>query len=258
MARWPSSCLEACHRSWRQADRYVAPLPECCDHVLMRKRGAPPGIVVPVLLALATLFTACGASDVKYLKNSKAGLYLKVPRAWAVFPLQEGHPMELGTKPVTNGSSVVNDKPTPWIVGFDGAEQPSRSDFDASIPPQPLGVVQVVPTEYLQNFSPSVTALRSLLTGESNSSSSTIGALSPPLPSVDEFEQLERPTGHWGVRMVLTEEKIDGTLRLQKLAFVDRTAERLYVLTIGCSASCFDRNRAAIDRVAASFTLEQR
>jgi hypothetical protein len=218
----------------------------------MRTRWARLG---PAVVVAALILAACGSSDVQYVKNQKAGVYLKVPKAWGVFPLAEGHPMELGSKPVTNGASVVADKPTPWLVGFDGAQQPTREDFDADVPAEPIGIVEVVPMDYITNFNPSVQALKDLMTGKSTSST---GIDTSPAREVEGYEQVELSSGHWGIKLTFTEDKGSAQIKFLKVAFVDRTAERLYMLTILCSTTCFDRNHDAIEEVAASLTLEKR
>src|SRR5215471_16699868 len=100
---------------------------------MSRKRGFGGAGLLIVLFALV----ACGGPDAKYVSNSKAGLFLKIPTRWQTVALQAGD-----VKP--DGLAAA---PEVWRVGIDGASEPRRSDFESNAPSEPNGLVEVIPID---------------------------------------------------------------------------------------------------------------
>lgn len=207
-------------------------------------------------VAIAALaLGGCGSSDVQYVKNSKAGVFLKVPKAWTVYTLAKGNPMELGTKPVANGSRAVADPPTPWLVGLDLTDKPSRADFDESVPRHPIGMLEVLPKEALGgSIPPSFQAIAGIALNTPNGEPVDASTYD----GVQQYEELELPSGHFGMRFVYTDSSSSQEMKTLRIVLVDPKLQRVYALILGCESSCFEDNEAAITKIADSLTLEAR
>lgn len=212
-------------------------------------RGAGAAVAVALLLA------SCGSSDAQYVKNGKAGIFVEVPKAWGVFTLRAGHPMELGAKRVTNGSEAVGEGQTPWLVGFDGAKEPTRANFEATEEPSdPIGSVQVLPVRAEANLPRTLGGLRSIFTDDGSD------PLAAPASGfeIKDYAELEFPSGHWGIRMTFQRTDGSATHMVEAIAAFDRTVERVYIVEIQCTDTCFDKHHDEIEQILDSVTLEQR
>src|SRR5436190_22577202 len=103
---------------------------------MSRTRAGAGALAVSVVLVLA----ACGGADAKYVSNTKAGLFLKIPTSWQQVDLQAGDVKPEG----------VLATPEAWRVGIDGAADPNRADFEDSAPSNPVGIVEGVPIDRTQ------------------------------------------------------------------------------------------------------------
>jgi hypothetical protein len=206
---------------------------------MSRKRVLGGFAVLVTMLVLA----ACGGPDAKYVANSKAGLYLKIPTDWATFDLQAGD-----VKPDTLGID-----PEPWRVGIDGAAEPRRSDFDVSAPDDPYGLVEVVPIDPSQlSAPPSLQMLRNLATGVTTDA--TTGETVMPQVDVLREEEVTMSSGHWGLRTTV-QDSSDPPVRVEQLAMLDPAVHRLYRVTVNCTVSCFEAHSQEIDAIFDSLTL---
>jgi hypothetical protein len=189
------------------------------------------------------------------VKNAKAGIYVKVPKAWGVFTLRDGHPMELGAKQVTNGGSAIAENQTPWLVGFDGAAEPTRANIEsADEPSDPIGSVQVLPISADATLPRTLAGLRSIFTDDGSD------PITEPASGfeVKDYAELEFPSGHWGIRMTFTRTDGAASHMVEAIAAFDPAVERVYLVEIQCTESCFDEHRTQIDQVLDSVTLEKR
>jgi hypothetical protein len=195
-------------------------------------------------LALVTVLAACGGADAKYVSNDKAGLYVKIPTDWQTVDLQAGDIKPEG----------VLATPEAWRVGIDGAADPKRADFETSAPDDPVGIIEVVPIDPTQiSGGPSLAFLRSLLTGMTTDPSS--GDAITPSVDVLKDEEVTMSSGHWGVRTTVENPTDDDPFRISQLALFDPGVHRLYRVTVGCTASCFDDHEAEIEAIFQSLTL---
>jgi hypothetical protein len=207
---------------------------------MSRARAVGVAAAVATVLVLA----GCGGADAKYVSNSKAGLYLKIPTSWQQVDLQAGDVQPEG----------VLATPEAWRVGIDGASDPKRQDFENSAPTDPVGIIEVVPIDASQiTGGPSLAFLRSLLTGASTDP--TTGAAISPAVNVLKDEEVNMSTGHWGVRTTVESETSDDPFRISQLALFDPGVHRLYRVTVGCTASCFDAHDQEIEAIFQSLTL---
>jgi hypothetical protein len=197
-----------------------------------------------VALAVVLIVAACGGADANYVSNTKAGLFLKIPTSWQQVDLQAGD-----VKP-----DGVLATPEAWRVGIDGSSDPKRQDFEDSAPTEPVGIIEVVPIDPTQiSGGPSLAFLRSLLTGTTTDPST--GATITPAVKVLRDDEVNMSTGHWGVRTTVETENSDDPFRISQLALFDPGVHRLYRVTVGCTASCFDAHDQEIEAIFQSLTL---
>jgi hypothetical protein len=70
-------------------------------------------------------------------------------------------------------------------------------------------------------------------------------------------EEIELESGAHGSRLV-NEIKVEGDVfTLDQTGLVDSGTHRVHVLVIGCRSACYEANKAVIDQVADSWTIEE-
>jgi hypothetical protein len=201
------------------------------------------GLAAAAVIVSAIMLLACGGPDAKYVSNSKAGLYLKIPTSWQSVDLQAGD-----VKP-----DSVLASPEMWRVGIDGAADPRRSDFENSAPEEPNGFVEVIPIDPSKLTSaPSLELLRELVTGPTTDPNT--GQQLTSSVNIISDDEVTMGSGFWGLRTTV-ESTGDSPVRLEQLAMFDSGVHRLYRVTINCTTSCFEAHSHEIDSIFDSFTL---
>lgn len=207
--------------------------------------GSLRRLTVPLsaLAAGVLLLTACSHSDVEYVSNRDAGVFLKLPESWGTFPALDG-----------DVDPSAGEAPGTWRVLFDGSDSPSRSAVEAPQPEAPVGYIEVSPTALVGDAGSIGTnvALRSLL----YTTDPLEAAKTDDRVEVVTYEEIELDNGYWGNRLTLRfAESEDNDQTVTQLAFLDRGFERIYLLRIFCTSTCYEEHRAQIDEVLDSWTL---
>lgn len=208
----------------------------------MTSRGV--GVVVAAATSLS-LLAACGNErDNTYIENANAGVFVRLPLDWTVFPVEDGNPV---------ADPAVDLSFGPWRVLVDGATSPSRSHLEEAAPDEPVGFAFVTPLSG-SDFVPSMATLRSLATPDN---SDPLDGSVPGLV-VEEYDEID--LGHaWGNRITAEVPQPGGSLlKFTQLAFVDDGSNRITVFMLGCSTTCFDDHADEIRDSISSFTLEER
>jgi hypothetical protein len=202
---------------------------------------------VGALVTAFAVLAACGASDVKYVKNSDLGVFLKVPHSWTIYDLDTSGPggYTFGNKAVT----------TSWSVGFDSSTSPTRSHFDTELTQDPVGVVRVVPSIAL-DVPKSITGLYAVLSGQTTDEQGQLSAIPANINVLDRSE-IEYPSGYWGVQVTKSIAATDGSLTITDVALFDPSLQLVYVLELSCTSACFDQHRDQIDGIVESLRLEK-
>jgi hypothetical protein len=205
----------------------------------------PLGGVLGIAIATLVVAGACGGADNEYVANTEAGLYVRLPADWTIFEVASNNPA---------GDPRTDPEAGPWRVVIDGSDEPSRAHLEVAAPDEPVGFVEIVPTALIQNASlSSHTALRSLLfNGESDPLDTSSGA------DVLDYEEIDLGH-HWGNRLVAEVTAQGGEkVVVTQLAFLDSANNRVHVLRLLCTTSCYEENQDEIDEVVDSWTLEDR
>jgi hypothetical protein len=204
----------------------------------------------PRLLALATALLiagACSRSGYQFLRNPNTGTYLKVPSDWKVFDQAE-----VGAAVQPDGTSPEEFKArTPFVSMFDSQASGKVRAFDPT-GNHPMGIVLVTALSAAERDTVSLATLR--------------GQMLPDFDTLIASGQLEV------VKLdEITEPNVRGqhlTFRLKTLAgelvvvdqttLVNHTTSRSYLLAVGCTAACYEENKASIAEVVSSLTIKEK
>ena len=210
----------------------------------------PRSRLVPLLLGIAILLTACGAPTQKYAASKSEGVYFTVPNSWHEISMKELNAIE--SKSTASGAAerlaLVK-----WqqAFTFDKSVTPNRV-FSLLAPKVPIAFVRVRELFPDEVNSVSYNSLRDIVEPitdwVSNPTSST-----PVYGIIDDHEVVQKSAR--GVRTIynFTAKGISQTIDHTALVSSDRL--KIYVFVIRCTTACYNKNIKAISRIADSFTV---
>lgn len=206
------------------------------------------GVLVPLVVAVTVAAGGCSlrTSGYQFVRSPSTGIYLKVPEKWKVFDGDEVNrylEKELAADPAAR--SIV-----PFIATFDAARPPEIS-FDGG-GDAPAGMVRVRTISPSERDSVSMASLREeILAFQSGVESGQITVVS--------LEERQQDDGVRGQRVVFRLAGDDGPARtIDQTTLVNKSTNKLYLLAVGCNASCYESNRDQIDTVVTSLTIKER
>jgi hypothetical protein len=202
-----------------------------------------------VVLAAAAL--ACTPSGFTYIANSDLGSYLKLPDHWTVFDEEVVFARQTRELPSSVAEQVRQGQ---WAVAFDADPDPSIEHFfeqfrNPSAYPSGYLRIRALRSEEREEFSEA--SLRNELV--------RVDALRGADPSrvrALDSEEIDAGEGTRGVRTIVNFRVDKGVFTLDQSALVDENTEVIYLLAIGCEASCYEQHRSVIDEVADSWTIQ--
>lgn len=205
--------------------------------------------VVGVLL-LSLLVSSCGTPTQKYPSDKKLGVYFTVPTSWREITTKQLNAQEsLATDPTAKERAAL----VQWQVAYTTDSTISPADvFNLKSVDAPVVFARV--RELLPDESNSVSnnSLRNIVVPLTNWVTEPTST-TPEYEIFDDQDRVEKAAR--GVRTVFSftlngqKQSIDQTALLSP----DRTT--IYVLLIRCSSLCFEKNKAAITKIAESFTV---
>jgi hypothetical protein len=218
-----------------------------------RRRGRPVTAAV-LAVALAVLGSACGDPAYQFVSNRDQGNFFKVPSSWDLQNIT--HTQNEGRPEAEPGGILPL-----WHMVFAADVAGDGLDTDPEGNPTELqgsAEIYVIADYYRENFS--LSSIRSQLFRG-------VDPLYPPdeLQAKVErvgYEQLTGGEGLTGSRVVANIDlAADGEdpnwVTMDVSMLFDNRLGRIYVLSMRCTATCYLANRAAIDEVAASWTVRQ-
>lgn len=199
------------------------------------------------LIGCALIVSACGESAHRYIANTDEKVYMKVPRHWNELDFTTSDPDRL--EGLTSQATVV------WRAGSTPAVDP-EPDQVSSEEPLAFTAVYELSGQLNQQMSASLARLAASPTG-----------FDPVLPSDDsESAKVEvltyEPLGFEGINgtRIVFRVRDTGTDPWRAVydvsAAYDSKKFRLYVLQVGCSASCYELNKSTISAVADSWLVK--
>ena len=233
----------------------------------MKRRRFVLASVLAVAVGSATL-AACGEPEYEYVRNRQARTAFKIPHGWTVFDeaaMQGGDPEE---------TQASTPDPIDWLVGLDGDPSPARehvlSVADGYDTAYPHGIAAVYRLSTLARERVSLSALRNILIpidtiGQEGSEAISIIAYDDRL-DVDGYRglhleaqvsisALEAALGLGGASGDASSLANDEYLHINQTAYMDPSADKVYILAVLCSAECYERNRDDIETVVDSWAV---
>ena len=195
----------------------------------------------------ATLLAAC-SSGYRYVKNSSARTYFKVPSAWKLY--NEDTIFRAQSKDVSPEQAAAS-KSSQWIVAFDGAARPSLAHVLNERSSAPMGFARVRTLSADERDTFSLASLRNEV--NSLDDLSATGDVEP-LSS----KEIAQSGGLHGTRLIDNVRQNGVWVTFDQTALVDSGTRTLYLLVVGCEARCYLAHRKVIDQVVDSWTVKAR
>ena len=214
----------------------------------MRTRAA-----AAVLGAVMLLVVACGESKYRYIASSEAKTYLRVPNDWRVFDEDE----VLGSDPDLSPQQARAQRARQWVVAFDSAPKPALDHID--VPGEhPAGLARVLVLDDEAKDNVSLKLLRAQVFNGTDPVEAELTG--DPNVEVLSNEDVTRPGGLRGTHLVVNLRGATGQeyVTTNYLALVDNETRMLYLLFIGCRASCYEAHEGEIERIVDSWTVRDR
>jgi len=217
--------------------------------------SAAARVLVRPLAAVAAvgLLAGCAAPEYRYAADkpgtaSAGPVYFKVPEAWGTFTpaqitaAQKGWANDATAKPLLDA--------TVWQEAFDAAGTPSLTHVLGSQTPE-------APTVYA--------SLRTLYQAESDAvTTDSLKDLVVPVSrlgdqvTVQTSEPVKQGTAT-GLHLVVSFRQTPSAPpeTVDETAYLSQGNDALYLLVVRCSTACYERNRADIDTVTSSYTIQE-
>jgi len=208
--------------------------------------------------AVVGLVSACGTSGYTYVTNQKDGLYLKVPDSWKVYTESDF----VGDLSADEREDL---RSRTWFRGFDAAADPSTNHVVNRSTSAPRGYAEVVKFDQEQREESSLETLRA--NGFSLVDTKTGEPVDPVRYAIDNpdgavrilhyDDELTSGDGFRGIRITaFVDLGTEPAYVLDQVTFVDVGTTKRYTLSIGCSPTCWTKNRKLLATIVDSWTLE--
>ncbi len=211
--------------------------------------GARPRLLPAVIaVAAAAGLAACG-TDYHYVKNSDEGVYLKVPNDWEIFDEEQYFRATLDEPSPAQLDSLRENE---WAAGFDGDPNPSPRNLNALDSRHPHGFARVHGIGIDEHDTFSLQSARNLVAPIDE-------LIDAGAAQVLDAEEFSLNGGFRGSHIVvnLGLEK-GGYTTLHQTVVVDADTTKLYILAIGCSDTCYEKNKDEITSLVDSWTVRER
>ncbi|AEV83007.1 hypothetical protein ACWT_1988 [Actinoplanes sp. SE50] len=210
-----------------------------------------------IITAVAT--TGCAAPKYTYVKNSEQKTYFKVPHEWHATATGDLDDVLSGTNP--DSANAAARQQMWWSVAYDADADPNAGHLlTGRVTDQPIVYARVAELTEHQRNAMSLDTLRDLflpVTADARESAAQTSTLSGFELVRDEV--LTPAAGLHGVRVVFDYELSDGVLHtFDQTALVNNTGDKLYLLIIRCSTSCYKDRSGELDTIATSFTVRSK
>jgi hypothetical protein len=201
--------------------------------------------VAVVLVALASLATACAGSGFHYVKNSDDHTYFKVPNSWKLY----GEDAVLNAEKSLSKEEREVARDSGWQTAFDASPKPSLrhvSNVDARYP---TGGALVQHLSAKDADAISLESLRNLffdIDGTANGKPAT----------VISYEPVEFDGGVHGSHLVARLTKGKVSITVNQIAVLNPETSKVYALVVKCSTACYNRQQSKIEKVVDSWTVK--
>ena len=227
-----------------------------------------------LVVAVASLASACSPSKYEFASNKQYGVYLKVPKGWNAVSQDELFPLYAAGDKEPSPEAFQILKQVLWERGWDSSAKPAVNHFVLGEANAPVARVSVRTLTEEQQRGMSTAALKNLALGAYDTSLEDFTELlrnpgTSDLVNADFIPLQDRELkpgpdsgvrdGFSGVRQ-LFEARKDDDQSLYVIGFIgvlDDARTRLYTLTVHCNRRCYVANESAIQKVLDSFTVRK-
>lgn len=211
------------------------------------------------VIAAVVLTTGCAAPEYTYVKNSDQKTYFKIPHEWHQIETDDLDDYLTGANP-DSAASVIRQQRW-WSVAYDADADPSPGHLTTSlVTDEPVVYARVAQLTEPQQNAVSLDGLRDLflpVTADAREAAASTGQLTGFELLKDEV--LTPDDGTHGVRVVYDYDLGQGVLHTFDLtALVNNTGDKLYLLFIRCTTSCYRERADELDTIATSFTVRSK
>jgi hypothetical protein len=229
----------------------------------MERRTSPTAAVLAS--ACLVLLAACGAPAHQYVRNTEQRTAFKLPSGWTLYDertlLGDGAPTSAGTP-----------DPREWLVGFDADPSPSIGHVvgaDGTLATDfPMGIAGVFRLSSQQRDQINLGALRNVVIPV-DTIAEEVGQEAVRLLAYDdriveegyrglhiEFQVLESAVAQASGGAPEGSAILSDTyVQVSQTAYFDENTERVYVLAVMCSTTCYQRHRGDIETAVDSWTV---
>jgi hypothetical protein len=211
-------------------------------------RGRIAAALVTFGAVLAGLLSGCTTS-VTYVGSSAQDLYFKVPNTWQVF--SQATLKENGwVDPAASGQAALAGQSHPVFETVAGANRKVASSVDTQSGPYPWAMAQVVALDGEDQANTSLAALadEDYPIDQLNQDGDRVQQLSPTKLLVDGALRGSRVA-----YQIYSQET--GAISFEQVAFLNSATDKVWLLDVGCSPTCFQSHRGLINRIVSSFVV---
>ena len=211
------------------------------------KSRAP--IAVALLLSVA-LLAGCAQPSKIYAANKSEGVYFALPPGWTQVSQKD-----LSAREATSTASGAAERAASvlWQEAYSLNPKITASDvLSLKTPQDPIVYVRVRALLGPEINSVSYNSLRDLVVPLTGWVDGTKKA--PTFDISNDEERIEK--GARGVHTVFNFVQADGSDQtIDQTSLLSNDHSTIYALLIRCSTACYDKKRAALEKIAASFTV---
>ncbi len=212
-----------------------------------RRSVAMPLIVISAALVL---LSGCAQPSKIYATSKNEGVYFALPQGWKKIPQKS-----LAAHEATSTATGAADRAASvlWQEAYTtNRDYNAKTVMSLATPESPIVYVRVRSLLGDEINSISYNSLRDLIVPLTEWVNGTTKA-----PEFDIFNDEERvEKGARGIHSVYQFTQTDGTKQtIDQTSLLSNDHSIIYVLLIRCSTSCYDKNHAELEKIAASFTV---
>jgi hypothetical protein len=226
----------------------------------MLSRAIRAGVAALAVVTTLAGAVACGAPEFTYVKNSGEKTYFKVPHAWHKISEQDLDDL-LIDEPA--GSAVADlRRALSWSTAYDASAEPSATHLlSGQTTDDPIVYARILRLTATQRDAISLDALRNAfglpVTDDARLATAEQGGLTGFEALRDDV--LTPSANIHGVRVVYNYLLPGGVLHtFDQTAYVNNAGDRLYLMVLRCSATCYKDRVDEFDKIATSFTVRNR
>ncbi|MGH8909826.1 MAG: hypothetical protein ACRD0K_25870 [Egibacteraceae bacterium] len=207
------------------------------------------GIALAILVGMFA--AACQPSSFQYVANSDDGAYLILPSDWHRFESDEVLEYQFSDL-APRVQEVLREQM--WVAAFDANPQPALEHvFNfGDLKEYPVGFMQVRQLAGEERYQLSLSDLRNQFI-----EFDTIAQSAPERLEVLREDYPTTPEGLRGVNLRFSVAVEEGLVTYDQTAYVDADTSTVYLLTVGCTADCFEAHSSQIDRIIQSWTIKE-